>query len=90
MIHTGLKSNTRLKTFIFENNINQSQLHDEYIDKEYLKQDKLSLSWRSLSDIVHGKRSPTLKFMKQIRSGMSLYLDRRVEMIELFEIDTDD
>jgi len=78
---------SKLWFFIQKEKIKQTLLFNEYIEKPLLKKDTLPLSWKSLSQIINGHRTPTLEFMTQIRNGVSLYLNRNVTMDEIFELD---
>lgn len=86
MIHVFKKSSSKLKTFIKDNDICQTDLLANHIEVESLRKNKLPLSWRSLSDIVHAKRQPSLEFMNQIKDGLKSYLGREVQMSEIFDI----
>ena len=88
MIHTFKASKTKLKSFIFDHNINQSELL-KLIEVEALKKNKFPISWATLSRYIHGKvESLRVDFMQQIHDGIQVYIGvDNIEVVDLFDIE---
>lgn len=83
-VHFFSNYNSKLRDFIKDNTVNQSNFFKNYIIP-LTPEDEFPMSWATWSAYVNGKRDIGSYRMKHIRRAFSMMMEREVNIEELFD-----